>query len=203
MATLDLLVDAAAEQPLLVVAEDVHWLDPATLGVLRFIARRVDHDPIVLLATARDDGPAPLAGAAGWVLDLKPLGADDSGRLLASAAPDLRGQAQAAMLRAAEGNPLALMELPKTPGLTLRPVGGPGWLPLTQRLQAAFAARAERLPPATSSALTLLALHDSGSLEELLDALGGEEAPTRPTGESCTGPGRRRVTTSPSRPNLS
>src|ERR1700723_3446849 len=84
MAALDLLVDAAAEQPLLVVAEDLQWLDPASIGVLRFIARRLEHDPIGLLATARDDGPDPLAGAAAWVLDLEPLGADDSRRLLAS-----------------------------------------------------------------------------------------------------------------------
>jgi DNA-binding CsgD family transcriptional regulator len=177
MAALDLLVDAAAEQPLLIVAEDLQWLDSATLGVLRFIARRVQDDPIVLLATARDDEPDPLAGAAGWVLDLQPLGADDARRLLASVAPELRGPAQAAMLRAAEGNPLALVELPKTPGLILPSAGNAGWQPLTQRLQAAFAARVERLPPATRSALTLLALHDSGSLEELLVALGQEKAP--------------------------
>jgi DNA-binding CsgD family transcriptional regulator len=179
MAALDLLVDAAAEQPLLVVAEDLQWLDPATIGVLRFIARRLGHDPIGLLATARDDGPDPLAGTAAWVLELEPLGADDARRLLAFAAPDLHGPAQAAVLRVAEGNPLALVELPKTPGLTLRPAGGPGWLPLPQRLQAAFAARFERLPTETRRALTLLALHDSGSLKELLDALGAQESPTR------------------------
>ena len=178
MAALDLLVDAAAERPLLIVAEDLQWLDPATVGVLRFVARRLEHDAIGLLATARDDGPDPLAGAA-WVLELEPLGADDSRRLLASAAPKLRGPAQAAMLRVAEGNPLALVELPKTPGLTLRPAGSVGWLPLPQRLQAAFAARFELLPPDSRRALTLLALNDSGSLKELLDALGAQESPER------------------------
>jgi DNA-binding CsgD family transcriptional regulator len=179
MATLDLLVDAAAERPLLVVAEDLQWLDPGTIGVLRFIARRLEHDPIGLLATARDDGPDPLAGAAAWVLELEPLGADDSRRLLTSAAPKLHGPAQTAMLRVAEGNPLALVELPKTPGLTLRPATSVGWLPLPQRLQAAFAARFGLLPPESRRALTLLALHDSGSLKELLDALGAQESPER------------------------
>ena len=57
-ATLDLLADAAAKQPLLVVvAEDLQWLDPATVDVLRFTGRRLEHDPVVLLATTRDDEP--------------------------------------------------------------------------------------------------------------------------------------------------
>lgn len=176
-ATLDLLADAAAEQPLLVVAEDLQWLDPATVGVLRFLGRRLEHDPVVLLATTRDDEPDPLHGAASRVLDLEPLGAGDSRRLLASVAPDLSGATQARVLRVAEGNPLALVELPKTSSLTWRGSGGPDWLPLTQRLAAAFAARVERLPSAARTALILLALHDSQSLPELLDALGTAETP--------------------------
>ncbi len=177
MAALELLVDAAAEQPLLVVAEDVQWLDPATVGVLRFVSRRLEHDPVVLLATARDDEPDPLRGAASCALDLEPLGTSDSRWLLASVAPDLSSATQARVLRVAEGNPLALVELPKTPGLTWRAAGGPEWLPLTQRLQAAFAARVERLPSAARTGLILLALHDSESLAELLDALGEEGTP--------------------------
>ncbi len=176
-ATLDLLADAAAEQPLLVVAEDLQWLDPATVGVLRFIGQRLEHDPVVLLATTRDDEPDPLHGAAGCVLDLEPLGAGDSRRLLASVAPDLSSATQARVLRIAEGNPLALVELPKTASLTSHGSGGPEWLPLTQRLQAAFAARVEQLPPAARTALILLALHDSESLPELLDALGTAGTP--------------------------
>jgi hypothetical protein len=136
MAALDLLVDAAAEQPLLVVAEDLQWLDPATVRVLRFIGRRLEDDPIVLLETARDDEPDALGDAATSVLDLQPLSAGDSRRLLASVAPNLGSPAQARMLRVAEGNPLALVELAKTPGLTLRSTGGLEWQPLTRRLQA-------------------------------------------------------------------
>ena len=176
-AALDLLTDAAAGQPLLVVAEDLQWLDPATVGVLRFVSRRLEHDPVVLLATTRDDEPDPLRGAASRVMDLEPLGADDSRRLLAWVAPDLSSATQARVLRVAEGNPLALVELPKTASLTLRAAGGPEWLPLTQRLQATFAARVERLPSEARTALILLALHDSESLPELLGALGPAGTP--------------------------
>ena len=111
------------------------------------------------------------------MIELEPLGADDSRWLLASVAPDLSSVTQARVLRVAEGNPLALVELPKTASLTLRVSGGAEWLPLTQRLQAAFAARVERLPSAARTALILLALHDSESLPELLDALGAAGTP--------------------------
>jgi DNA-binding CsgD family transcriptional regulator len=178
-AALDLLAEAAAEQPLLVVAEDLQWLDPATVGVLRFIGRRLEHDPVVVLATARDDEPDLLHGAASRVLDLEPLGAGDARRLVDFVAPDLATAAQARVLRFAEGNPLALVELPKTASLTLRVSGGSKWLPLTQRLQAAFAARTERLPAAARTALVLLALNDSESLPELLDALGTAGTPAQ------------------------
>ena len=179
MATLELLTDAAAEQPLLLVAEDLHWLDPATVGVLRFIGRRLEHDPVVLLATARADEPDPLHGAASYVLDLEPLGLGDSRRLLACVAPDLSKAARARVLRLAEGNPLALVELPKAPGPMLRAAGGPEWPPLNQRLQAAFGARVERLPAAARAALTLLAMNDSESLPELLDAAGPAGTPAQ------------------------
>jgi DNA-binding CsgD family transcriptional regulator len=177
MAALDLLVEAAAERPLLVIAEDVHLLDTATVGVLRFVARRLQHDPIVLLATARDEEPDPFGGAATCLIDLGPLDARGSRQLLESVAPDLADPARADLLRVAEGNPLALVELPKTPGLTVRPAAGSQWLPLTQRLVASFTARVERLPPATRTALTLLALHDAESLPEVLQALGSEGTP--------------------------
>ncbi len=177
MATLDLLSDAAAKEPLLVVAEDLQWLDPATLGVLSFIGRRLERDPVVLLATIRDGEPDPFGGTAGLLLDLEPLGAGDARRLLVSVAPGLGGAGRSGVLRVAEGNPLALVELPKTAGVASRAWGGSGWLPLTERLQAAFAARVEGLPAGARTALTLLALHDSPSLPELFDALGAAGAP--------------------------
>lgn len=47
--------ELAATQPLVLVLEDLHWSDPASLDLLRFIARRVSDVPMLLLATYRDD----------------------------------------------------------------------------------------------------------------------------------------------------
>jgi predicted ATPase len=57
LAVLDLLSDPATESPLLLVAEDAHWLDRPSVDVLRFVARRLESDPIVLLAAAREGYP--------------------------------------------------------------------------------------------------------------------------------------------------
>ncbi|AKU18312.1 ATP-binding protein [Luteipulveratus mongoliensis] len=48
-----------AAHPTVLVVEDVHWADDATLDVLAFLARRVRHLPAVLLLTYRDDEVHP------------------------------------------------------------------------------------------------------------------------------------------------
>src|SRR6266536_520347 len=46
---------AAPPQPTVLVIEDAHWADGATLDVLRYVARRIPDLPAVLLITYRDD----------------------------------------------------------------------------------------------------------------------------------------------------
>jgi DNA-binding CsgD family transcriptional regulator len=43
------------EHPTVLVVEDVHWADEATLDVLRFLVRRISSLPVVLVLTYRDD----------------------------------------------------------------------------------------------------------------------------------------------------
>ena len=42
-------------RPTVLVVEDVHWADEATLDVLRYVGRRVAELPAVLVLTYRDD----------------------------------------------------------------------------------------------------------------------------------------------------
>jgi AAA ATPase domain len=171
MAALELLAEVAVGQPLLAAAEDLHWMDPATVTVLGFIGRRLESDAIALIATIRDDVPNPIQDPALTVLELAPLTESASLELLAGAAPELGPHAQRRILTAAAGNPLALIELPQAPDWTSNAVEDTGWLPLGSRLRAAFAGRAESLPEDSRTALALLALHDSDALPEPLSAL--------------------------------
>jgi DNA-binding CsgD family transcriptional regulator len=50
----------AARAATVLVIEDVHWADEATLDLLRFLARRLGAAPVLLVVTYRDDEIGPL-----------------------------------------------------------------------------------------------------------------------------------------------
>ncbi|MEV5717204.1 AAA family ATPase [Amycolatopsis mediterranei] len=169
LAALTLLAEEAAAKPLLLVAEDVHWLDRASADVLAFVARRIETEPIVLLATLRDGAESPLleAGLPSMVLDRLPP--DAAAELLDSVAPRLAPAVRTRLLAEAAGLPLALTELPSAVAELdgLDPV-----LPLTERLERTFTARVAALPEATRTALLVAALNETTSLTEALAATG-------------------------------
>ena len=47
--------DALASGSTILVLEDMHWADEATLDVLRLLARRIDTVPALVVVTYRDD----------------------------------------------------------------------------------------------------------------------------------------------------
>ncbi|MEA2227605.1 MAG: hypothetical protein QOF04_1235, partial [Solirubrobacteraceae bacterium] len=95
LAVLDLLAESAGRAPILVIAEDVHWLDRSTSDVLAFVARRVEADPIVVLAASRDGSESSLVDAGLAELRLPELDAAASAALLDAHAPGLRPELRA------------------------------------------------------------------------------------------------------------
>ncbi|MCE7010280.1 AAA family ATPase [Kibdelosporangium philippinense] len=156
LATLNLLADLAASKPLLLIAEDVHSLDPSSVDVLAFVARRLESEPIVLIATVRSGECTRLDEAGLPSMMLERLPDDAAADLLDIVAPDLTAPVRARLLAQAAGNPLALTELPRS-GMSVR-------------LEEAFTARVAGLPDETRETLLIAALNDSGSLKETLDA---------------------------------
>jgi predicted ATPase len=78
LASLSLLREAAAKGPLLVIAEDLHWLDRPSADALAFVGRRLEHDPIVLVATSREPPVGAIGEADLEVLELGPLEPGDA-----------------------------------------------------------------------------------------------------------------------------
>ncbi len=50
------LVEAAAQAPLLIVVDDVQWLDPASCRCLAFLARNLRDQRLGVVLTMRDGG---------------------------------------------------------------------------------------------------------------------------------------------------
>ncbi|WP_202610182.1 ATP-binding protein [Herbidospora solisilvae] len=167
LAVLNLLGEAAAQRPLLMIVDDVQWLDRPTTEVLGFVARRVRSEPIVLLLAVRDGHPTSLDDSDLAELRLSGLGPHDAGALLDSRAPALPVGMRWRVLAEAAGNPLALVELPRA--LAAASTGNVEFLPLTARLERAFAARLALLPPGTRL-LLLAAANDEPDLTAALKA---------------------------------
>ena len=113
LGALDLLSDFASEHALLLVVDDAQWLDQSTISVLAFIARRLQSEPILLLVASRD---LPDTLFADIIPELRVEGLDEtaSRELLQAHSPNLSGEIRDRVLHESAGNPLALVELPKT-----------------------------------------------------------------------------------------
>jgi DNA-binding CsgD family transcriptional regulator len=166
IAVLTLLSLASEESPLLVTADDVQWMDDASIDALAFAARRLAAEHVVLLVSARGTMPPPGFERDFPRLLLEPLTVADAGRLLDSQPAPPRGRAREQVLSQAAGNPLALIELSKMLA-TDRGAGrrlATELLPLTSRLTAIMAARYTVLPERAKAGLLLAAAADSGDV---------------------------------------
>ena len=167
LATLSLLSDIGARTSLLLLADDARWLDSPSRQVLSFIACRLESDPIVLLMSIRD-GDVDRSDLP--ELRLEGLDQDAAEALLDSQAADLPVAVRRRLLAEADGNPLALLELPIAWRQRGDDVSLLDDLPLTERLEQAFAARIDELPALTRAMLLIAALNDEDSLSEMLQA---------------------------------
>ncbi|MBL1097713.1 ATP-binding protein [Streptomyces coffeae] len=164
LATLSLLVEATADTPVLLIVDDAQWLDVPTLNVLGFIARRVGAEPLGLLFALREGHAASLGTLDIRELHLKPLEPAAADALLDAREPGLDPGVRRRVVETAAGNPLALIELPITLGADGETSGAVAStaLPLTARLERAFASRLADLPSDTRSALLVTAADDGG-----------------------------------------
>ncbi|MER6066389.1 LuxR C-terminal-related transcriptional regulator [Streptomyces sp. NPDC001792] len=169
-----LLRRVAARAPLLLVIDDLPWLDRASAAVLSFVARRLIGSRAGLLAAFRTGSAGYFDGSGLPEFALRALDSEASALLLAERFPDLDSQVRARVLSTAQGNPLALLELPhalrESRHDPAQPV--PRILPLNQRLQRLFADRVVALPPTTRTLLLTAALESTGDLNVLRAASG-------------------------------
>ena len=156
-----LVAALAAERPLILCIEDLHWAEPTLLDLL--MALRALEAPVLILATARPD---LLEARPTWpgVVRLEPLApnhSEDLMRKLLDAEPDPE------LVARAGGNPLFVHEL----AALLRQEGHTAAVPSS--LSALLAARLDRLPAPERDALERGAVEGEtfhrGAVAALLD----------------------------------
>jgi DNA-binding CsgD family transcriptional regulator/tetratricopeptide (TPR) repeat protein len=178
VAVLTLLSDLSERSPVLVVADDAHWLDRSSLDALAFVGSRLDAERVVLLVGARGQAPPPGFDRGFPELLLGPLSAADAGLLLDGLPRPPSGRAKLQVLAQAAGNPMALIELAKViaddPAASRRWAAEP--LPLTDRLSAVITARFAALPEQARAALLLAAVADGPDLRAAASHGAGPDA---------------------------
>ena len=182
------LSELAAERPVVVLVEDVHWAEDALLDLIERLGRDV-RGPLLLLATARPDF---VDGRAAWngrmdteTVWLEALPAEAAGSLVDSLlAGDLPPRVRELIVERAEGNPFFVEEVLGSlidAGVLERVNGGwrAGELPpgfdIPDSVQAVLAARIDLLGEAEKAALQAAAVIGrvfwTGPVYELVEGL--------------------------------
>ena len=151
LATLTLLADVAEEQPLVCIVDDAQWLDDASAQILGFVARRLLAERIAFVCAER---PGTGDGVFGGLPALSVAGLDDRDAR-ALLLENLHGPLDAAVcdqiIAESHGNPLALLELPRTWNVAelAGGFGFPAMHPVVGKIEQSYARRLEQLPPET------------------------------------------------------
>lgn len=178
LATLNLLAEVAEEGPLLCLVEDAQWLDQASAEVLAFVARRLVAERIVLMFALRDPNDRDVRPFVGLPeLQLDGLEKTDAQALLAAAVgTPLDDMVRDLIIAEARGNPLAILELPKS-ALPAQLAGGyelPCLLSVPRRIQEGFQQRSGSLPADTQLLLLIAAADSTGDVSLLWQAAAHE-----------------------------
>ncbi|MFI0352257.1 AAA family ATPase [Actinomadura sp. 9N407] len=180
VATLGLLTRMAAAGPILILIDDLGWIDPESRDALGFVARRISTERVAVLAATDGDAAVLMPG-----VPVLPIGAlDDAGclRLIAEQQPSPVAPAvREVLVHAAGGNPLILLELLRTltPAQLSQPSLLPDPLPLGPRLTRIRLARFHGLPADCRRLLVLLAAEprlDPATLFHLAERAGTDPA---------------------------
>jgi DNA-binding CsgD family transcriptional regulator len=177
LATLTLFAEVAEQQPLMCIVDDAQWLDQASAQIIGFVARRLLAERIALVCAARTStGDDVLAGLP--ELFINGLADSDARALLLD---NVQGPLDAAVcdqiVTESHGNPLALLELPRTWNAAdlAGGFGLPGSHPVVSKIEQSYARRLGQLPSDTQLLVLVAAAEPLGDpllLHRAVEALG-------------------------------
>ncbi|WP_018332598.1 AAA family ATPase [Actinomycetospora chiangmaiensis] len=172
-ATLGLLAAAAEQQPLVVLVDDVHWLDEPSRDALQFAVRRLGADAVLVVIAARGGRGLPGLDALARPLPVGGLGRDDLAATLDQAGMGVGDDVAGAIHAATDGLPLPALETAAALSAAQRAGTDllPDPLPVGRAVLERFRARLDQLPDPTRRALATVAAAGSAPASVLHQAL--------------------------------
>jgi len=176
-ALLSLLAEAAEEQPVLCIVDDIQWVDPASLDAVGFVARRLEAEGIVILMAQRIDVGSELSIRGVAECRLPGLEPEDALALIREQPGERTDAWEDRLLANSGGNPLALIELPSVLDTSAFGTGTslPAPMPVGAGIRRAFSERVRRLS-ADAQALLVVAAADPEASVADVRTVGGELA---------------------------
>ena len=110
---LAILKKLAIQQPVLLILEDLHWVDPSTLELLTGFVAQAGERRILAVLTARPDFSPPWKDALNSTLTLGPLVEEEVEELIASLRNDISDATTRRIVERADGVPLFVEEMAK------------------------------------------------------------------------------------------
>lgn len=157
-----------SQQPVLMIVEDIHWADQATLDLVKFLGRRAGALKLLLVVSYRDDeveGNFPIAGLLGDLsqatvtrIPLPPLSAS-----AVTAMAEDAGREGDDLYRVTQGNPFFVTEI-----LATSPDDAKA---LPPSIRDAVYARVDRLDAAAREVLEVLSIMSGGARRDRITAL--------------------------------
>ncbi|SNT55758.1 regulatory protein, luxR family [Streptosporangium subroseum] len=185
LAVLSLLAEVAENGPLVCLVDDAQWLDRVSVQTFAFVARRLLAEPIGLVLAVREPCLEHELTRLPQ-LEVGRLSDGDARALLDSVTPGrLDERVRDRIVAETQGNPLALLELPR--GLTAAELAGgfgrPDARPLAGQIEQSFLRRVRSLPAGTQKLLLIAAAEPVGDvtlLTRVAELLGVEAAAASP-----------------------
>ena len=182
-AVLSLLSELAADSPVLLVIEDLHWADATTRHLLMFLARMLHRERVAIIGTYRTDDlhrRHPLRSVIAELLRLPMVALVELGPLSGAALAEILSNVPSAQLpmstatlnslvERAEGNAYYAEELLTASSCTDDGTGGT----LPTGLAALLLSRVERVSDAAQQVLRAAAVAGGGAADHLIRAASG------------------------------
>jgi DNA-binding CsgD family transcriptional regulator len=168
-ATLSVLASMAEQRPVLVVVDDLQWVDASSREAVLFAGRRLAADGIALLFATRDSDAGDDLHMPR--LRLTGLGQDDADELCRQLIPDAAAGVRSRLRDVTAGNPLGMIELAETMRSSTE-----DWIlaaprvPAGSHIERALRARLADLPEPNRQALLLVAAGEGADIGTVLDA---------------------------------